>query len=95
MSSPKNNTMDQQGLVNLSYKSIIDLDIIPEDLIISTMTIICYFNTKFIAENIFDHIELNRDNILTVKYNGKIRTIIEKKKKKRRKKKRNFLIKLQ
>jgi TATA-box binding protein (TBP) (component of TFIID and TFIIIB) len=90
MSSTKNDIMDNQGLHNLNYKSIIDLDIIPENLVISTMTIICYFNTKFIAENIFDHIELNRDNILTVKYNGKIKTIIEKKKKKKRKKKKEF-----
>ena len=79
-----------QDVINLEYKSIIDLSIIPENLVISTMTIICYFNTAFNAENIYEYVNLDKDNIISVKYRGKIRSVVEKKKKKKKKTKKRI-----
>lgn len=65
-----------------------DFDNLPDDIIISTMTIICKININFNVENIGKYINLCNDNIIAVKY-GKLsdtnRSIIEKKKNNRKK----------
>ena len=40
----------------------------PDDVIISTMTIICKINTKFNTENIGRYLDLNRNTIVGIKY---------------------------
>jgi len=73
-------------------KQFKDLDELPDDLRISTITITCRFDTNFFVDNIKKYIELNKYGVLYVgPRNGNpedIRTIIPiKKKRKRRTKK--------
>jgi len=73
------------------YKSMLDLSILPDDLSISTMTIICKFNSNFNINNIGRYLVLSEDNILSISYvdikNNKpekcIRTLIPCKKKRK------------
>lgn len=70
-----------------------NLDNLPDDLRISTMTITCNLNTLISIENIGKYIDLNFGSIVCIKYgNNKIRTLIKLKKvnKKSKKKKKNF-----
>ena len=78
----------------------LNLNILPKELSISTMTIICHFDTRFLLENIASYLYLNPDEneIISVQYgdkpeqNRKIETNKIKNKKKE-KKKENFIIK--
>lgn len=67
-----------------------DIQKLPDDIIISTMTLICKINISFNVENIGKYVTLQSDNIIAVKY-GKFsdtnRTIVEKKKKRTNRKK--------
>ena len=68
------------------FKNILDMDLLPADLNISTMTIICRFYTKFDTENIGMYIELDPNKIVSVSYGDKTntetnRSLIKKKKK--------------
>ena len=76
----------------------LNLDILPDELSISTMTIICHFDTKFLLENIAGYLYLNPDEseIISVQYgdkpenNRKIETDKIKKKKKRKEKRKFY-----
>ena len=67
------------------FKSLIDLNSLPDDLSISTMTIICNFiNTSFDLENISKYVDLKLNAILSVKYGDSVecdRSLIPKKRK--------------
>ena len=62
----------------------LNLNILPKELSISTMTIICHFDTRFLLENIANHLYLNPDEseIISVQYGEK-----------KEQKKENFIIK--
>lgn len=65
-----------------------DFKNLPDDIIISTMTIICKINVNFNVDNIAKYINLSNENIITVKYgefSNTNRTIINKKKNNRKK----------
>jgi len=67
-----------------------DFKNLPEELSISTMTIVCHTNIEFNVKNIGEQLELDK-TIPTIKYNTNERTIlIEKMKKKVKNSKRNF-----
>jgi TATA-box binding protein (TBP) (component of TFIID and TFIIIB) len=58
-----------------------ELNQLPDDLKISTMTIICNLNTLINIENVGKYISLNHGGIVCIKYgNGEIRTLIKLKK---------------
>lgn len=69
----------------LKIRSIIDLDDLPEDLKISTMTVTCKFNTEFNVINISKYFDLSYDRCVTIKYgdgDNNVRSLIPYKKKK-------------
>lgn len=71
------------------FKNILDLDLLPADLNISTMTIICKFYTKFDTENIGMYVELDPNKIVSVSYGDKSnsdtnRSLIKTKKKRKK-----------
>lgn len=76
----------------------LNLNILPKELSISTMTIICHFDTRFLLENIANHLYLNPDEseIISVQYgdkpehNRKIETDKIKNKKKRKEKRKFY-----
>jgi TATA-box binding protein (TBP) (component of TFIID and TFIIIB) len=67
--------------------SVINLDIIPDDVSISTITLNAIFDTNFKCENIGECIELSKDNVLSVQYRDKKehnRSLLTPKKKKKK-----------
>jgi TATA-box binding protein (TBP) (component of TFIID and TFIIIB) len=76
----------------------LNLNILPKELSISTMTIICHFDTCFLLENIASYIELNPNEteIISVQFgdlqknNRKLETDLIKKKKKRKPKRKFY-----
>ena len=81
------NYINSQSAKNEKFKSLIDLNSLPDDLSISTMTIICNFiNTSFDLENISKYVDLKLNAILSVKYGDSVecdRSLIPKKKKRK------------
>lgn len=77
------------------FKNILNVDLLPVDLTISTMTLICRFYTKFNTENIGMYVDLDPNKIVSVSYGDKTnmetnRSLV-KKKKERRKNAKNHL----
>lgn len=82
-------TMKQQ-IVYQKLKQFMDLENLPEDLHISTITITCKLDTDIYIHNVGQYIDLSPNGIISVKYdNGSnyIRSLIPKKLPKIRKKK--------
>lgn len=82
-----------QNVLLEKFTQEINLDNLPEDLRISTMTITCNLNTLIDIQNVGKYIDLSFNNIVFVKYgaDNNIRSLIKiKKKKKSTKKARNF-----
>ncbi len=63
---------------------------IPEDVKISTMSTTCKLGTTIHIEKLYKYLELDNSSVITLKYNGKIRTIDPTEKKKMKKPKKNF-----
>lgn len=73
-----------------NFKTFSDLDNLPEDLRISTITVTCKLDTEFYVENIGKYIDLYDDSILSVKYgceenNSSNRSLYPKKRRKTKK----------
>ena len=64
----KNNKYDNIDKLNIKIKAMNELNInkLPDDVTISTMTIVCKINTKFNCGNIARYIDLKTDNIVSV-----------------------------
>jgi TATA-box binding protein (TBP) (component of TFIID and TFIIIB) len=83
--------MDDKQVLYNKLSKVLDIKKLPEDVIISTMTICCKMNIQFNVDNIAKYIDLKSDGILSVYY-GKEDDIntnrsLNKKKKKNKKKK--------
>lgn len=65
-------TPTNRGLSKLNLEVFSNLDKLPEDLIISTMTITCSMNTLFNIINIGKYIDLSESAIVSVKYGNKL-----------------------
>lgn len=73
------------------FKPFMNLDSLPKDLRISTITITCFLDTIFYVENIGRYIDLNYDGIISRSYGNIFKSIApQKKTKKRKKKKKTF-----
>lgn len=78
---------------NNQFESFLNLKELPDDLMISTMTITCSIKTEFNVENIGKYIEISDKDIMGViysddeKYHRIVKSLIKKKKKKKKKKK--------
>lgn len=88
----KNNISDDTNKMITSIISKLELDKLPEEVNISTMTLVCKFDTIFNCRNIARFVELSFDNILSVKYGKEEdlktnRTLLQKKQKTGKKKK--------
>lgn len=66
-------------------ESLFTLEGLPQNMLISTISVTGKINCKILLENIDKYMKLSQDGILSIKYNGKIRSL-EKKKSKSRKK---------
>lgn len=74
------------------FKPLIDLDKVRTFVSMSTITLTCKINTEFYVLNIFKHMPLIKNRIVTIKYgDDKIRTLIPIKKKQRKTTKRKKL----
>lgn len=70
------------------FKPFIELSELPDELLISTMTITGSFETTFNIENIGKYLDLNQNGIVTVKYgndDNSIRTLLVKKRRNKKK----------
>ena len=74
------------NFINYIDNTLLSLDGLPSNLVISTISVTGKINCKILLENIDKHMKLSNDGILSIKYGGKIRSL-EKKKPKSRKKK--------
>ncbi|AYV78689.1 MAG: TATA box binding protein [Edafosvirus sp.] len=91
-------TVIKKKATNVNKQKIIhsiNLKNLPEDIIISTMTIVCKVETEFKVDNIGKYIDLSYNNIISVRYGSSLesRSLLPKKKekeKKKKKKKKNF-----
>jgi TATA-box binding protein (TBP) (component of TFIID and TFIIIB) len=91
----QNNEVKTVDSKNAKCPNVIELDGLPDDLSISTMTITCYMNTQMDVCNIGRYIELSPGNIISVKQGDShnVRSIVKPKKKnakKPKKKQRSF-----
>ena len=68
---------------------LLDFTKINDKIKISTISGTCKLNVNILLENIYNYIELDIDNIVTVKYKGLIKSLLKLKKKRKKKKKRN------
>lgn len=87
MSVVSRNDYREDVIKSLQFKKL------PDDLTISTMTIICKLNINFNLENISKYIDLNVNDVITVKWGSLTctnRTLIAKKGKKKKRVKRSF-----
>jgi len=72
----------------------IEINKLPTNISIATMCASCKLNTKLNIQNIEKYLQLNMDDILTVKINKeRMRTLIDTKKKKRERNKKNVKVK--
>lgn len=81
ISSLKNTTAESK------IKNILDIKSLPDDITISTITIVCKFKTQFNKKNIGKYIDLSHDDILFSKFGSEPheqRSLIEIKKKKKK-----------
>lgn len=91
--SDSKNYNSQKSSLNIAIKKLkplINLDSLPKDLHISTITITCIMDTEFNVQNIGKYIDLSHDSIVTVKYGtgpNCIRSLIPQKDKTKKKKK--------
>lgn len=88
----KQNNQNQKSIIEKNKTKEINLNKLPKNLCISTMTITCNFDTLINIENVGKYIDIVPDNIVYIKYGkNKIRSIVEIKKGVRKpKKKVNF-----
>lgn len=82
--------MEQVPDDNAVFKSKFDLDKLPSDLSISTMTVTCKIDTEFFPEYIGRYMDLSLTNVFCVKYGNILdpntnRTLVKLKKKKKKK----------
>lgn len=68
ISSKVNEKEEETKKCTQKFKHLLNLDILPDDLSISTMTIICKFNTKFNIQNIGKYLDLNINDIVSISY---------------------------
>ena len=88
MAKTKKNQQSESSNIGLQkLKAFINLDDLPDDLKISTMTITCNLDTNLDVVNIGKYIELSENGIVTVKHGDKTRTLIVSKKNEKKKKK--------
>lgn len=78
--------------ITKKYEKLLYKDFLPNDMIISTMTISCHFDTVFNVEYIGKYMELNNNTVVCIKYGkkGSERTLVPLKKKKKKKNERVF-----
>ena len=82
----------ESKVINQKFEKFLSLKDIPTDLRISTITMTCTFDTEFNVENIARYIDLNIDDIRSVKYGNSTdplynRSLIVKKTRKKKTKK--------
>ncbi len=70
MNGPKNYNFQKSSLniASKKLKPLINLDNLPKDLHISTITITCIMDTEFNVQNIGKYVDLTLDGIVTIKY---------------------------
>jgi len=67
---------DYYDKINKDISSLVQLELKPKDVRISTMTVICKVPLKFMCINIAKYINLNSNGILSVKYGNKNNLLI-------------------
>ena len=82
-------------MINYVDETLFNNNNLPDKVTVSTISCTCKLNTEFNLVNINDHLKLNEDDVLTIKYNNSIKSldpkVIKKYYQKQKKKKnRNF-----